>query len=115
MQSLPGVVVTLFLTLAALAGNGAVANVLAIETAFPVNRSCQLVGLLLRSIDAGTHGSGAQHPTTGRHYLTILERGASVENLAFQCGGCIQALDGCAFGVVTRIAAGGQDDADART
>src|SRR5471030_2811344 len=105
----------LFLIFATLAGNGAVADVLAIEATFPIDLGCQLVSLLLGSINTGTHRRSAQHPTTGRYNLTVLEHSASVEDFAFQTSGCVQTVDRHAFGVVTRIAAGGQHDADAWT
>ena len=87
----------LFLAFATFTGNGTVANVLAVETAFPINLVCQLVSLLLSRIDTGAHGGGAKHTATGRYHLTVLECSARVEDFAFQCGGCIQAVDGHAL------------------
>src|SRR5471032_3351496 len=104
---------SLFLCFATFAGNGAVANVFAIEAAFPIDLCRQFVSLLLGRVNAGTHGSGAQHPTASGYDLTVVERSTGVEDFAFQCRRCFQAVDRHTLGVVTRIAASCQHDTDA--
>src|SRR3546814_13667968 len=105
----------LFQTFATLAGNGPVANVLAVETTFPIDLGGKLVGLLLSRVDAGPHGGGAKHSTAGGDHLAILQRGPRMENLAFQPGCSLQALYCITFSVVARITPGCQHHTDAWT
>src|SRR5690606_39557395 len=89
-----------------LAGNSAVADVLAVETAAPADFLCQTVGLLLGIGDTGTDGGGAEHTATGGDHLASgIQRGAGVEDLAVELRCLVQAVDHVALGVVARIAA----------
>src|SRR5690606_6032956 len=101
--------------LAALAGDGPVADIVAVEHAVPANLLGQAVGLLLGIGDAGTDGGGAQHAAAGGDDLAVLQCGAGVEHLAVELGGVIQAFDHVTLGVVARVAAGGQHHAHGRT
>src|SRR5690606_41577447 len=60
--------------LAALAGDGPVADIVAVEHAVPANLLGQAVGLLLGIGDAGTDGGGAQHAAAGGDDLAVLQR-----------------------------------------
>src|SRR5690606_24543352 len=98
-----------------LAGNSAVADVLAVETAAPADLLCQAVSRLLCLGNAGADGGGAEHTAAGGDHLACgIQRGAGVEDLAVELRRLVQAVDHVALGVVARIAAGGQYHAHGR-
>src|SRR5690606_15691694 len=91
------------------AGDGAVADVLAVEQAVPADLLRQAVGLLLGVGNAAADGGGAQHATAGGDHPAFgVQRGAGVEHLAVQLRGRVQTFDDVTLGVVARVAAGGQ-------
>src|SRR5690606_26531757 len=68
-----------------LAGNSAVADVLAVETAAPADLLCQAVSRLLCLGNAGADGGGAEHTAAGGDHLACgIQRGAGVEDLAVE-------------------------------
>ena len=90
--------------LATFTGNRAIADVRAVEAAFPVDLRGQLVRLLLRGVHAGTHRGGAQYAATGGYNFAVLERGAGMEDLAFQRSGRVEGIGTAGVtGGVTRL------------
>ena len=106
----------LFLVLTAFACNGSVANIVAVETTVPLDGLGQRVSFLLRRFNGVTHCGCAQYAAARGHDFTgCIKRSTGMEHFAFQLGGCVQTVDYCAFGIIARVAASSQDNAQAWT
>lgn len=70
------------LLLLLLAGDGAPADVTAVEATFPTDVGGQLVSALLRLLHVAAKGSSAEHAATIGDNLIALQAGASMEHLA---------------------------------
>src|SRR5690606_29589779 len=92
--------------LALLAGDCAVADVVAIEMPVPFDARCQSVSILLGCANRVAHGSGTQHAAACRGDFAITQSGACMKYLAFQLCGGIQAPDHGALVVFAGITAG---------
>src|SRR5699024_2913487 len=86
---------------------GAIADVVAVLDAAPVNAGHALVGLALGVGDAVADGGDAQYAATAGDHLTVLLGGASVKYLYVLRIGLIQAADSIAFWIAARVAFGG--------
>src|SRR3989338_7937161 len=99
----------------AFAGDGAVTDVVAVETAVPADFLSQAIGLLLSFFNRTTDGGGAEYAATCGDDLAVLQSGARMEHFAFQLRGSIQTFDHIALGVIGRITTGGDHHAHGRT
>src|SRR3990167_8723031 len=99
----------------AFAGDGAVTDVVAVETAVPADFLSQAIGLLLSFFNRTTDGGGAEYAATCGDNLAVLQSGARMEHFAFQLRGSIQTFDHIALGVIGRITTGGDHHAHGRT
>src|SRR3990167_9067988 len=91
----------------AFAGDGAVTDVVAVETAVPADFLSQAIGLLLSFFNRTTDGGGAEYAATCGDDLTVLQSGTRMEHFAFQLRGSIQTFDHIALGVIGRITTSG--------